>query len=434
MKRIFGNIFSFAGIALLGLFALLLLSIVRTSFFGEVEPEKHIYFEIVFLLLVAVLGELAAKYTKQPGVMVLMILGILISPSFLALAWKSLLSLGISVPLHPPDILRNVDVIHVFAQLGAIILLFKVGLESKIEKIFAKENLAVAIAGVVLPFVVGYFYASTTGGNFAYAMFVGAALTATSVGVTVALLKEFKLVTEHFAEIIIGAAVLDDILGLLVLSLVINVTGSQGAELTSLTYTFGVALVFLAGAVFAGRWAVDYLDKKEFSQRRFLVALALVIFYAYVAEYVKLSAIVGAFIAGLVLSKSKHSHELEEKSWGLELLFMPIFFISLGTLIDVNALFEFAIPLLVISVLALLTKLIGCGLAAKLVKLKTQDAILVGVGMAPRGEVALIIASIGLSTAILTQSEYSVIVSMALITTFVTPPLMQHLLESRTAS
>lgn len=429
MKQLFDKL---VPLSIVAIFILLLLSIVRISVFGEVEQEKHIYFEIVFLLLLAVAGELAVIYLKQPSVMILMVLGILISHSFLVMEWDFLrsLNLPLALPVEPPEILRFENVINVFAQLGAVILLFKVGLHNKIEGIFKLDNLAVAIAGIVLPFIVGYLYATFTGGNFAYSMFLGAALTATSVGVTVALLKEFNMLEERFAKIIIGAAVIDDVLGLLVLSFVINIVGGDGS-IGPLVTTFFSAAVFLVGSVLAGDYFIKYLDRKEMSPRRFLMVLALMLMYAYVAEYIKLSAIVGAFLAGVILNRSRHIHEIEEKTYGLELLFMPIFFITLGMLVDVNALAEFAVPILVLSVLAILSKVIACGAASIWAKLKTNEALMVGIGMAPRGEVALIVAAIGLSTNILSASQYSIISAMALLTTFAVPPLLGRLVKPK---
>lgn len=427
MKKVFNKLIPFL---ILGVFAILVLTIIRASVFGEVAPEKHIYFEIVFLLLLAVIGELAVLYFKQPSVMILLILGMLLSSSFLSISWDFIGSLGLpfTLPKEPPNILKGEEVIQVFAQLGAIILLFKVGIHHKIEKIFSKENLVVAASGVVLPFIAGYAYASYTGGNFAYSMFLGAALTATSVGVTVAILKEFKLIKERFAQIIIGAAVLDDVLGLLVLSLVINVSKGTGT-IEPLMMTLISAGVFLIGSILAGNYFIKYLDKKEMSPRRFLLIMAFMLLYAYLAEYIKLSAIVGAFIAGIVLNKSKHIQEIEEKTYGLEYLFMPIFFISLGMLMDVNALAQFAVPILIITVIAFSTKLIGCGLSALWAGLKKNEALLVGIGMAPRGEVALIIASIGLTSEVLNIQEYSIISAMALLTTFIVPPMLNHLIK-----
>ena len=427
MKQVIDRL---APLIVLGVFALLLLSVVRASLFGAVEESKHIYFEIVFLLLLAVLGELAVIYLRQPSVMILMVLGMLMSHSFLVLEWGAINSLDLpfALPAEPPNILRFEQVIHVFAQLGAVVLLFKVGLHNKIEGIFSRDNLVVAISGVALPFLAGYLYAASAGGDFAYSMFVGAALTATSVGVTVALLKEFGLIEERFAKIIIGAAVIDDVLGLLVLSFVINVTGSAGS-LEPLAWTFVSSVVFLLGSVVAGEHFLKYLDRKEMSARRFLMVLAFMLMYAYVAEFIQLSAIVGAFLAGVILNRSRHLGDIEEKTYGLEMLFMPIFFITLGILVDINALAEFAVPIVILTIIAFATKVIACGAASLWAKLSARESLMVGIGMAPRGEVALIIASLGLTTGILTTAQYSIISAMALLTTFIVPPLLGSLLK-----
>lgn len=416
-------------VLVLSLFLLLILTVLRASVFGSVEPEKHIYFEIVFLLLLAVAGELAVIYLRLPSVMILLILGMLMSHSFLAALWGALSGLGLPVSGEPPQILRLEEVIHVFAQLGAVVLLFKVGLHNKIEGIFSRDNLLVATSGVILPFLAGYAYAALTGGNFAYSMFLGAALTATSVGVTVALLKEAGLLNERFAQIIIGAAVIDDILGLLVLSFVINLTTGDGS-LAPIAYTAVSAAVFLFGSIIAGEYFIKYLDRKEMSPRRFMLVLAFMLLYAYVAEFIKLSAIVGAFIAGVILNRSRHIGDIEEKTYGLEMLFLPIFFISLGILVDVNALSEFAVPILLLTTIAMLTKVIACTGASLFARLGKKDALAVGVGMAPRGEVALIVASLGLTTNVLNVAEYSIISAMALLTTFLVPPLLAKLLGS----
>jgi len=429
MKGLFDRL---APLAVIAVFLLMLLSIARISVFGDVEPEKHIYFEIVFLLLLAVAGELAVIYLRLPSVMVLMLLGILMSHSFLALGWGFLQSLDLpfALPAQPPEILRSESVISVFAQLGAVILLFKVGLHNKIEAIFATDNLVVAASGVALPFIAGFLYASMTGGNFAYSMFLGAALTATSVGVTVALLREFGLMEKRFAQIIIGAAVIDDVLGLLVLSFVINLSSGAGS-LVPLATTAVSALVFLSGSVLVGNYFISYLDRKDMDPMRFLLVLAFMLSYAYIAEFIKLSAIVGAFIAGVMLNRSRHIAEIEEKTYGLEMLFMPIFFISLGMLVDVGALAAYAVPIIIITAIAFITKAAACSAASLWAKLDMRDSLLVGVGMAPRGEVALIVASIGLTTSVLNASQYSIISAMALLTTFLAPPVLGYLLKRK---
>ncbi|NYZ77136.1 cation:proton antiporter [Candidatus Micrarchaeota archaeon] len=157
--------------------------------------------------------------------------------------------------------------------------------------------------------------------------------------------------------------------------------------------------------------------------------MAFMLFFGYAAEIIGLSAIVGAFLAGIILNRSRHYEALEEKTYGLELIFMPIFFISLGMLVDVNALGVFFVPILVITAIAMVTKIIGCGAAALGAKLSFNESLIVGVGMMPRAEVALIIAAIGLSKGMLSAAEYSVISAMALLTAFIAPPLLVRLLE-----
>ncbi|MEK6917306.1 MAG: cation:proton antiporter, partial [Nanoarchaeota archaeon] len=395
-----------------------------------VDPEKHIYFEIVFLLLLAVLAEVAVFYFKLQSVIVLMILGIFIGPSFLTMAWDFLhtLNLPIQLAAHAPEIIYNHEIIRVFAQLGAIILLFKVGLHSKIETLFSKENIITAVIGIILPFVAGYFYAVLTGGSFAYSMFVGAALAATSVGVTVAILKEMNILKKKFAEVIIGAAIIDDILALLLLSVVINLVG-HGSAGSSVIITFISAAIFIAGAIITGKYFIGYIDKKEMGQKRLLLSLAFMLLLAYVAEIIQLSAIVGAFLAGIILNKSKNCHIIEEKTFGIELLFTPIFFISLGILIDLKAIITLFIPIIIITAIALLTKIIAGASLAFFSKLNFNESLLIGIGMAPRGEVALIIASIGLTKGILPTAEYSVISAMALLTSFVAPPILAYFIK-----
>ncbi|MEM2131439.1 MAG: cation:proton antiporter [Candidatus Woesearchaeota archaeon] len=421
IKKPFYNISAF-GIFIL--FCVLIFSIVRMSFLGEVDANEHLYFEIVFLLLLAVLAEVAVFYLKAQNVIVLMIIGILISPSFLNFSWNFF-----NLPGEVPKLFLNEHIIEIFAQLGAIILLFKVGLHSKIEKIFSKENLLVAFLGVLVPFFMGYLYAFFLSKNFVYSMFVGAALSATSVGITVAILKQMKVLDKKFSEVIIGAAVLDDILSLLLLSVVVNLSNSQGEIFKSVSTTFFTAVVFVLGAIISGKYVVDYLDKKELGDKRFLLSIALMLFFAYVAEIIKLSAIVGAFLAGLIINRSRHYKELEEKTYGLEFLFMPIFFISLGILVDVKSLFIYFIPILIITLIAIFSKIIACGGMSFLSKLNFKDSLIVGIGMVPRGEVALIIASLGLANNVLSVKEYSIISAMALLTSFFVPSVLSYLIK-----
>ena len=417
------------------LFLILIFTVVRNSFFGEIDPTKYIYFEIVLLLLLAVLAESVVYYLKQESVVILMVLGMIISPTFIDMSWEFLhsLPLPIELPAKVPEFFHHTEIIHIFGQLGAVILLFKVGLHSKIEKIFSKTNILVAVAGIIVPFAMGYAYAVITGGNFAFSMFVGAALSATSVGVTVAVLKSLNVIKKKFAEIIIGAAILDDVLALLVLSVVVNLADGSGGALSSVIYTFLTAIVFILGAILTGKYIIEYIDRQEMGPKRFLLALSFMLFFSYIAEIIKLSSIVGAFIAGVILSQSKSCSQLEDKTYGLEMLFTPIFFISLGMLIDIKSIAMFIIPILILTLIAIISKIIGPGIVALWSKLNFSESLLIGLGMVPRGEVALIIAAIGLTKGILSNAEYSIISAMALLTSIVVPSIISFVVNKNRA-
>ncbi len=442
-KKFFGQ--KFAGLLVLGLALLLFFSVLRASLFGDVPEEKRIWFELSFVLLAAIAAELLVVYFKQPSIILLLVVGAAISPSAVELAYPLfsqavsflLATAGISyaLPKAIPHIVSTEGMVRIFAQLGAIILLFKIGLHSEIKEIFNAKNFVVGLLGVVVPFAAGFAYAEWAGHGFAYAMFLGAALTATSVGVTVAVLQEFKVLDRNFSKIILGAAVIDDILALLVLSLVEHVPETASMDsLSPFAIIIGTAFVFVAGGIALGKRIVvqlDKLGKGEVSNTVFLGILAYMLTYAYVAEFIGLSAIVGAFIAGITLNYSKFTSKLFELFYPLEALFTPVFFISLGMFINIPALWENWMAIAAITLIAIATKIVGCGLGALAAGASKQDALVVGLGMVPRGEIALIIGLVGLTATtasglpVLSNAEYSVIASMAFITTIATPFLLQ---------
>ena len=427
-----------------------------TNIYASITPENEkIWFELSFILLAAISAELLVSYVKQPAVMVLLVLGVIISPSAISLGYPLIASavssffsaLGLSIPLtgYIPHLVPTQEgsFISIFAKLGSIFLLFGVGLHSEISKIFNRRNFLVAFSGVVFPFLGGYAYATMAGHNFAYSMFLGAALTATSVGVTVAVLQEFRVLNKEFSKIILGAAVIDDILGLLVLSLVKNMpanpSGLDAATLYPFLAVLALAFVYVVGGIKMGQYLVIRLfDREEpdgeISKTTFLGVLVYLFSYSYVAEMIGLSAIVGAFLAGVTLNYSRIIHKVVKLFYPLEVLFTPIFFVSLGMYVDIQALLASLGPILIITAIAVITKIIACGFATKFTGGNIKDSIIVGIGMVPRGEVALIIGFYGLTATtsagepILTASEYAVIASMSFLTTVLIPPMLQKAL------
>jgi Kef-type K+ transport system membrane component KefB len=264
------------------------------------------------------------------------------------------------------------------------------------------------------------------------------------VGVTVAVLQEFRVLDREFSKIILGAAVIDDILGLLVLSLVKNLpsnpSGLDAATLYPFLGVLATAFVYVIGGIMMGQYLVKRLfdgeeSKEEISKTTFLGVLVYLLSYAYVAEIIGLSAIVGAFLAGITLNYSRLIHKIVKLFYPLEALFTPIFFVSLGMYVDIQALFANLEPIIIITFIAVITKIIACGLATKATGGNNKDSIIVGIGMVPRGEVALIIGFYGLTTMttagepILTAAEYAVIASMSFLTTIIIPPMLQRALR-----
>lgn len=468
---------------------LLAFSVVGDALFGHLELHKHIWMEVTLLLLIALVAERLVQRWKQPFVMVLVLLGVLISPYTIQGLWPAVCEFGAPIattcgleisPDSPPTLIFDQEqaeashgaaghgdekddhsaamstsekhkedghtdgseeggapkepyseVIKTFANLGALILLFRIGIHSKLDLVFNVQNLLVAIGGVILPFVVGYLYASMTGGSFAYALFVGAAMTATSVGITVAVLEEMKLVSKKFSQIILGAAVIDDILAMMVLGMITKIPSelTAGAIMDALP-GLGVSVAFVISGIVIGKRIVNKMfDYNEEELSKFTLAgfLALMFFYSFAAEALGLSAIVGAFIAGLVIEYSPMEKRLNRALFPLDVLFTPVFFISLGMMIDVWAIPGALMPIAILTVLAILTKLIGCGIPALKAGINFKEAMLVGYGMVPRGEIAFIIAIFGLTAvdaagnAILNAEQYTVIASMAFLTTVVVP-------------
>ncbi|MFH1094657.1 MAG: cation:proton antiporter [Candidatus Micrarchaeota archaeon] len=437
---------AWSGYLILLLGVLMLLAVLRSALFGSISPEKHIWVDITLFLLIALVAERLVQSWQQPFVMVLLVLGVLISNHTLSVLWPFatagaqpvLSALDIQLPSAMPTLMGESELISTFANLGVIILLFRIGLHSKLELVFNLKNLLIALGGVILPFAIGFLYAQSSGGSFAYSLFVGAALTATSVGITAAVLEEMALISKPFAQAILGAAVIDDILALMVLGLIKNVPTTLSAEsLSPFALLIAVALVFVVSGIALGKLFISRFfsyEEGEISKRTLSGLLAILFFYSFAAESLGLSAIVGAFLAGLVIGFSPLADKLNRALFSLDVLFTPVFFISLGMLVDVWAIPAILVPLLVLTLIAILGKMVGCALPARLCGMNWGESVLVGFGMVPRGEIALIIALLGLGTLgadglpIITAAQYTLIASMAFVTTAIAPWGMRTLI------
>jgi Kef-type K+ transport system membrane component KefB len=369
-------------------------------------------FQMSLLLFVALGGYLIASRINQSAVIGLILVGIVVGPS--VLGW-----------------ITYTDFVAGLAHLGAVILLFVIGLEFNLKDILSARNGIIAGVGVIIPWIGGYWLALLFGYDMPSAIFIGTALTATSIAITANVLKELGKLQTEAAKAIIGAAVIDDVLSLLALAISTDVvSGTVSAGSIAIVALKAVAFIVIAGAfglLVVSRF-MERLDKTPFAEKYpefiFIFAMMMAFLYAMLAELVGLSAIVGAFIAGVSFEGVRlyRSKSLKEGAEYLQIIFASIFFVSLGILADFHALTpEVVVFLIALTTIAIITKVVGCGIPAKLSGLCTKDALIVGFGMAPRGEVAMIVALIGLETGIIGQEVYVTLVLMSLLTTLITP-------------
>jgi Kef-type K+ transport system membrane component KefB len=384
----------------------------------------------VVLIAAKIGGEIFERWLKQPAVLGELLMGVLIGPY--ALGAVDVPTVGrlfgeagsggeIPIPLA----------LWVFAELGAVVLLFVAGLETDFESFvrFGPRATVVAIGGVILPFVFGAVATVALGLaptlTSPAALFVGAALTATSVGVTARVLSDIGELDTPEGVTILGAAVFDDVIGILVLAVVVAIAQSGSVDATQIGLIGGKAigayllltalLVLLAGRI------AGVVNAFRSPGSGLALALALGLVSGYVAESVGLAMIVGAFSAGIALSRSNLRERLGHDVRAVAHIVVPVFFVVVGMLVDPRALGSVLLFGTIVSVLAIVGKLVGCSLPALALGFRPIGALRIGVGMIPRGEVALIIAGIGLATGAVGQAVFAVVVFMTVATTMLAP-------------
>ncbi|MGD1857973.1 MAG: cation:proton antiporter [Leptolyngbyaceae cyanobacterium] len=333
------------------------------------------------------------------------------------------------------------EVISVLAEIGVVILLFEIGLESDLKELIrvGPQAAVVAVVGVVVPFVAGTF------GLIAFfdvatipAIFAGAALTATSIGITAKVLAEMQTLSSREGQIIIGAAVLDDVLGIIVLAVVASLAKTGEIEITNVIFLIIGAAVFLVGSILLGRLLsplfVGLVDQMQTRGQVLISSLVFAFVLSYIAAAIQLEAILGAFAAGLILAETSKRKELEEQISPIADMLVPVFFVTVGAHTDISVLN----PLnpanregLVIASFLVVIAIIG-----KIVTGFTvfgQEGInklAIGVGMIPRGEVGLVFAGVGAASGVLSESLDAAIIVMVIFTTFLAPPLLRIVFDN----
>jgi Kef-type K+ transport system membrane component KefB len=374
--------------------------------------------QLAILLFTALIAYLIFTKIKQSVIIGEILLGILIGPSILGLVTYT-------------------PFIESIAMLGAILLLFVIGFEFKMKDVYNLRFFIIALIGVVVPFIAGYFFAQALNYDFITSFFIGTTLTATSIAITANVLKELgKLHTEP-ARAIIGAAVIDDVLGLIVLSFAVQVKAGDISPLKIGIILASVAAFFIIG-ILVGRpvvhWLMEHFEQTSIAKKHvetvLILAFVIAFLFAATAEFIGLSPIVGAFLAGITMEavKTQGTMDFRKGADHVQMIFAPVFFISLGILINFYQLTTDIIWfVLALTAIAFLTKLIGCYLGARIGKMNSRDALIVGVGMAPRGEVAMIVAVIGFEAAVITQEIYTAVILMSLLTTLFVPAILRYL-------
>ncbi|MGC1308037.1 MAG: cation:proton antiporter [Phormidesmis sp.] len=333
------------------------------------------------------------------------------------------------------------EALSVLAELGVIILLFEIGLESDLKELIrvGPQAAVVAVIGVVVPFVAG------TAGLIAFfgvgtipAVFAGAALTATSIGITAKVLAEMQQLSSREGQIIIGAAVLDDVLGIIVLAVVASLAKTGEIEITNVIYLVLGAAAFLIGSILIGRLLsplfVSLVDQLQTRGQLIITSLIFAFVLSYIAAAIQLETILGAFAAGLILAETSKRKELEEQITPIADMLVPVFFVTVGAHTDISVLNPL-VPAnregLIIASFLVVVAIIGKTITGYAVFGQPGiNRLAVGFGMIPRGEVGLVFAGVGAASGVLSESLDAAIIVMVIVTTFIAPPLLRLVFDS----
>ena len=380
-----------------------------------------VFRNLAIIILSAKFFGLVARKFKAPQVVGEIIAGLIIGPCLLNLVHIS-------------------DTISIFAEIGVVLLMFSTGLGTNLKELIKAGPIATLIAcvGVAVPLAGGtllyslfYGFSALGSQEFYRALFIGTIMTATSVSITVATLQELGHLKSFLGTTIVSAAVIDDVIGIVVLTCVLGASSGTGTGLGKVLVN---TLLFFATAVGVGlavHYGMKWLDKRNpHTQRITIVSLAFCFAMAYIAEqYFGIADITGAYIAGIVLCSIEDAPYIERRvDISGYMLFSPVFFVSIGLKTDISGLTP---TILLFSacfvIVALLTKIIGCGLAAKLCRFNWGDSLKVGVGMMTRGEVALIVAQKGLAIGVVYPVYFTAVILLIVVSSVATPLVLKAL-------
>ena len=446
----------------------------------HVDPIAPVILGVTGILFFAVVGRFAARKLSQPSVLGELIMGVILGNLGYWLSLDLLMvlregpaifdmvelvmggqgigaaaqdALGQDASMAVIDILQGpgggaiLQVAHtvdVFSRYGVIFLLFLVGLETSMQEMrqVGAASLRVAIVGVVAPFILGFSAARLLMPELSLNvdLFIAATLGATSIGITARVLQDIGQTQSQEARVILGAAVIDDILGLIMLAIVSGIIVSGGVELNNIISIIALVSLFLITAFAAGPYFLNYairlVERLDVVEAKLFISFLFVMILAWFANLVGLATIVGAFAAGVIL------HDGYFRAWGLhdgqvkikdlitplEVILVPIFFVLMGIQVKIETFFDWHVLIMACGLIiaAVLGKLLSSLVAAK-----GSKRLAIGIGMMPRGEVGLIFASIGKSLGVINDALFSAVVLMVIVTTVMTPPLLKFSMRDR---
>jgi Kef-type K+ transport system membrane component KefB len=385
------------------------------------EHGSAILLSLFVVFVAAQVGAELAQRIRLPGVVGEIAAGCVVGPSLLG--W-----------------VQPAEALDVLAEIGVVLLLFSVGLETRLDEMrrVGRSAVLVGVLGVFVPFVFGALWAHGSGFEWAQSMFVAAAFVATSAGITARVLQELGALQREESRVILGAAVIDDILAMLLLGVVTAVQSGESLQLGHLALVLGEAIGFVAVIALIGtrvaKRSSRLLEAPINPLSPLTIVLALCLGLAFLSTQFGLAAIIGAFLAGMIASETKQRETLEHQTQPLLALMTPFFFVVTGTKVEIAQLADAQTlgVLALITVIAIASKLIGGFLGA--LGLGKRGALIVGVGMIPRGEVGVVVASLGLAAGVFSPRIYALIVAMSLLTAMITPPVLAILLRSAKTS
>lgn len=378
---------------------------------------------LVIILTGAKIGGALLQRIGQPAVLGELIAGVLLGSS--VLGWVD----------------AQDEIVALMKELGVIILLFEIGLETDLKKLIKVGGAAtvVALAGVILPFALGYGVCLALGLGNVVAIFAGASLTATSVGITARVLSDLGRLQDPEGQVILGAAIIDDVIGLVILAVVSGL--ASGAEVSALgaAQTTGIAFGFLIVTLLLGRWLIPWVDRllqwlDLLPGTPTILALITMLGVAWLADRAGSALIIGAFAAGLLLRELPQHQQIEKGIASIGHFFVPIFFVGVGAAVDLrafNPLDPAARPILLLGGLLIVAAIAGKFAAGYAPFWFRGHKMVIGVGMIPRGEVGLIFAQKGLDSQAFTPQMFSAVALMVIVTTFLAPPLLKWLLTPK---